>query len=117
MRGSIAGWSSLAARRAHNPKVVGSNPTPATTITCIRSDALQQGRFNAALFVIEPDFLIVRLDLELAEEATDFLSTLLAMPVNQRALEIICQLDEPSLKPRPKLLYVHLGYATGQRGT
>src|SRR6187431_1426879 len=27
---SVAGWSSLAARRAHNPKVVGSNPTPAT---------------------------------------------------------------------------------------
>ena len=26
----IAGWSSLVARRAHNPKVVGSNPTPAT---------------------------------------------------------------------------------------
>ena len=25
-----AGWSSLAARRAHNPKVVGSNPAPAT---------------------------------------------------------------------------------------
>ena len=24
-----AGWSSLEARRAHNPKVVGSNPTPA----------------------------------------------------------------------------------------
>ena len=30
--GSDAGWSSLAARRAHNPKVVGSNPTPATRI-------------------------------------------------------------------------------------
>ena len=27
----VAGWSSLAARRAHNPEVVGSNPTPATT--------------------------------------------------------------------------------------
>ena len=27
----IAGWSSLVARRAHNPKVVGSNPSPATT--------------------------------------------------------------------------------------
>ena len=27
---SFAGWSSLVARRAHNPKVVGSNPTPAT---------------------------------------------------------------------------------------
>ncbi len=27
---SNAGWSSLVARRAHNPKVVGSNPAPAT---------------------------------------------------------------------------------------
>ena len=26
-----AGWSSLVARRAHNPKVVGSNPAPATS--------------------------------------------------------------------------------------
>ena len=25
-----AGWSSLVARRAHNPKVAGSNPAPAT---------------------------------------------------------------------------------------
>jgi hypothetical protein len=33
MHGSTgAGWSSLAARRAHNPKVVGSNPTPATNL-------------------------------------------------------------------------------------
>src|SRR6266700_5342978 len=30
-RVSDAGWSSLVARRAHNPEVVGSNPTPATT--------------------------------------------------------------------------------------
>ena len=30
VRGSIAGWSSLVARRAHNPKVRGSNPLPAT---------------------------------------------------------------------------------------
>ena len=28
---NIAGWSSLEARRAHNPKVTGSNPVPATT--------------------------------------------------------------------------------------
>ena len=27
---NIAEWSSLVARRAHNPKVVGSNPAPAT---------------------------------------------------------------------------------------
>ena len=25
----VAGWSSQVARRAHNPKVVGSNPAPA----------------------------------------------------------------------------------------
>jgi hypothetical protein len=30
-----AGWSSLVARRAHNPEVAGSNPAPATII---RSD-------------------------------------------------------------------------------
>ena len=30
MKGTDAGWSSLVARRAHNPKVVGSNPAPAT---------------------------------------------------------------------------------------
>ena len=29
-----ARWSSLAARRAHNPKVVGSNPTLATIDLC-----------------------------------------------------------------------------------
>ena len=27
----IAGWSSLVARWAHNPKVGGSNPSPATS--------------------------------------------------------------------------------------
>jgi hypothetical protein len=27
-----AGWSSPVARRAHNPKVAGSNPAPATNI-------------------------------------------------------------------------------------
>ena len=30
---SNAGWSSLVARRAHNPKVVSSNLTPATNLT------------------------------------------------------------------------------------
>ncbi len=28
----IAGWSSLVARQAHNLKVLGSNPSPATKI-------------------------------------------------------------------------------------
>ncbi len=31
---NIAGWSSLVARWAHNPKVVGSNPSPATKWSC-----------------------------------------------------------------------------------
>ena len=29
---NVAGWSSLVARRAHNPEVVGSNPTPAMLV-------------------------------------------------------------------------------------
>src|SRR6266853_156185 len=39
---AIAGWSSLVARRAHNPKVVGSNPTPATISRFLR--AAPEGR-------------------------------------------------------------------------
>ena len=30
-RYQTAGWSSPVARRAHNPKVIGSNPIPATS--------------------------------------------------------------------------------------
>src|SRR5690242_10573236 len=33
----IAGWSSLVARWAHNPKVGGSNPPPATNPTTVRT--------------------------------------------------------------------------------
>ena len=38
--GNIAEWSSPVARRAHNPKVVGSNPASATTqsLNVLRSD-------------------------------------------------------------------------------
>jgi hypothetical protein len=32
---SVAGWSSLVARQAHNLKVVGSNPTPAPNLTLL----------------------------------------------------------------------------------
>ena len=35
-----AGWSSLVARRAHNPKVVGSNPAPATNLSLSAYDKL-----------------------------------------------------------------------------
>ena len=35
----IAGWSSLVARRAHNPEVVGSNPAPATNLWSVSLEA------------------------------------------------------------------------------
>jgi hypothetical protein len=38
-----AGWSSMAARRAHNPKVGGSNPSPATP-SCLDEAAEQSAR-------------------------------------------------------------------------
>ncbi len=38
-----AGWSSLVARRAHNPKVAGSNPAPATSGPAKRSGFLVSG--------------------------------------------------------------------------
>ena len=45
----IAGWSSLVARRAHNPKVVGSNPAPATKIKSLTCEN-GQGFFIAGEF-------------------------------------------------------------------
>ena len=43
-----AGWSSLVARRAHNPKVVGSNPTPATKFKICKPGA-RRPAFSLAL--------------------------------------------------------------------
>src|SRR5262244_566067 len=47
-----AGWSSLVARRAHNPKVAGSNPAPATPKTRSPAESYSAGlwRFSGALF-------------------------------------------------------------------
>ncbi len=51
MQSSDAGWSSLAARRAHNPKVVGSNPAPATNFHGIiwKTIPLREGFFVGAI--------------------------------------------------------------------
>jgi hypothetical protein len=46
----IAGWSSQVARQAHNLKVVGSNPTPATTFKAL---ILNRLRFFSFLYVDE----------------------------------------------------------------
>jgi ribosome maturation factor RimP len=49
-RGSFdAGWSSLVARRAHNPKVVGSNPAPATNWHC-RLQRVDSGKTKSPFF-------------------------------------------------------------------
>ena len=40
-----AGWSSLEARRAHNPKVVGSNPAPAIFLCLFSSEFHLMKRF------------------------------------------------------------------------
>ena len=44
----VAGWSSLAARRAHNPKVVGSNPAPATNFQVDRVLFLGKAVFKSS---------------------------------------------------------------------
>src|SRR5690349_24493601 len=61
---SDAGWSSLAARRAHNPKVAGSNPAPATRSFLMQESLLvrlfcwAQGcvaAFQALLLAMSPE--------------------------------------------------------------
>ena len=50
LKNNIAGWSSSVARRAHNPKAVGSNPAPATKLQSTEISVLflylDKGKFN-----------------------------------------------------------------------
>ncbi len=58
-----AGWSSSVARRAHNPKVAGSNPAPATNhlpelrrlvfFDQVKSVVLVECNFNSHLYYVE----------------------------------------------------------------
>ena len=48
---NIAGWSSSVARRAHNPKVVGSNPAPATNMKPLSLIAERFIFFNEGIHV------------------------------------------------------------------
>ena len=52
--GMIAGWSSQAARWAHNPKVAGSNPAPATLLKGSRTC----GSRTLFFFLCLPAYLI-----------------------------------------------------------
>ena len=49
----IAGWSSLVARQAHNLKVLGSNPSPATKV--LLNHSIGQ-KFSFNLFLILSKF-------------------------------------------------------------
>ena len=55
---NIAGWSSLVARRAHNPEVVGSNPSPATILVpwCSGYHVCLSRRRSRVRFSSEPPF-------------------------------------------------------------
>ena len=48
----MARGGAVAARWAHNPKVVGSNPTPATK--------KEMGSVNAPFFITQSDVLLLR---------------------------------------------------------
>src|SRR5262245_27138326 len=62
----IAGWSSPVARQAHNLKVVGSNPTPATTVHTLHDGHV--GKPPGPLFVAPiPTFLSKRKRPKLSE--------------------------------------------------
>ena len=45
-----AGWSSPVARRAHNPKVVGSNPAPATNLLFLLNPCFHKGFLFSAIY-------------------------------------------------------------------
>ena len=46
-----AGWSSLVARWAHNPKVAGSNPAPATKLILLNHKGQRVSRWPFILFI------------------------------------------------------------------
>jgi hypothetical protein len=52
-----AGWSSLAARRAHNPKVAGSNPAPATNNNTCHPGGSLKSRLDEAGLRVDQHFV------------------------------------------------------------
>ena len=59
MQINSAGWSSLEARRAHNPKVTGSNPVPATIDYILR---------NMVYFSIQGNILVATVVYKMIED-------------------------------------------------
>src|SRR5205085_7235708 len=70
-----AGWSSPVARWAHNPKVAGSNPAPATNLNCLflwgRSSVWQSAGFaslRSGVRTPSPPPLLIAITLGLEEQ-------------------------------------------------
>ena len=87
--GSDAGWSSLVARRAHNPKVAGSNPAPAiekspanaglfSWFSCLRQAPLFQCRSN----------LLSDLQIVAAFHVRQYLWQLRAIAITRRRIDL-----------------------------
>ena len=53
-----AGWSSLVARRAHNPEVVGSNPTPAIECGLRNAECGMSGGTHSAFAIPHSAFAL-----------------------------------------------------------
>jgi hypothetical protein len=58
LHNGAAGWSSPVARQAHNLKVVGSNPTPATTVSSFQGPFLTPRCLQRGFFAVLPVQLI-----------------------------------------------------------
>ena len=80
----IAGWSSPVARRAHNPKVVGSNPAPATMVPwCSGYHVCLSRRRSRVQSSSEPPYGFIA---QLAEHKTENLGVVGSIPTEATIL-------------------------------
>ena len=112
----MAGWSSSVARRAHNPKVVGSNPAPATTsrrTLVVRRIFLRKMRLHRSGCRSSPQKVSLRLHCSLASAlttfrlATNFLRIFptFPQPGTGRARRPACSFFSSLLPPDPYLTH------------
>ena len=78
-----AGWSSLVARRAHNPKVIGSNPVPATTFLFIAW--VIKSLFSSINWADGPFFLRQDWVMSVSDKITNWIET----PINSLGYELV----------------------------
>jgi ribosome maturation factor RimP len=85
-----AGWSSLVARRAHNPKVVGSNPAPATNTVLSATNGIDNTMFKKPLlgaFFVVGEYVAVK-----AQQLQEFLApTVEALGFDLWGIEYVSQ--------------------------